>query len=462
MPVTAAASVALARRSGYHAGMEGNTKKKIPAEPTLFGGFGKREITPEPGTFGSLRLSPTKRALSVRDPLFATAMFLRSGETGLLVIALDVVGVSELTVERIAADASRRTGVAPDRVMVAASHTHQGPETQGEEPEIDIAPILDGVVNGATDAAAQAVSQAQPVRIGWGTCAAPEATKNRFHARLGTEGPVDPTVDILRVESTDGTLLGTLWHLGAHATTAMLADFVISADYPGVVNRMLEDAMGGVSLFLNGAAGNINPVLGERSFQQCETVGTHVAQAILAALPGIRCTAEAATAADSRRVTVPWTNRTDLIRPQAERDEVLRYFRGISTREPAADRYRSEWPTYQRLRTSWWRYRLLDELAQRQEEELLLTGLRIADRVLIGVPGEPFLELQMSVQRLVSGGRPLLVGYSGGYVGYIPDEASFEHQTYETNPSWVHRMGAQAGTRIVDAATELTRRLLVL
>jgi hypothetical protein len=389
-------------------------------------------------------------------------LFLRTGETGVVVIGLDVVGVSELTAERIATAVSVQTGLDGDRVMVAASHTHQGPETQGEEPEIDISPILDQMVQGASAAAAQAVAQAQPVRIGWGTCAAPEATKNRFHARLGSEGPVDPTVDILRVESLDGGLVGVLWHLGAHATTAMLADFVVSADYPGVVNRMVEDAMGGVSLFLNGAAGNINPVLGERSFQQCQAIGTHVAAAILAALPDIRCTEVATLAAGSEPVTVPWTNRRDLIEPTAEREEVLRYFRTIESMELEADQYRKEWPRYQKLRTSWWRYRLLDELAHRQEEDLTLTGLRIDDRVLVSVPGEPFLELQMSVQRLVSGGRPLLVGYAGGYVGYIPDEASFEHQTYETNPSWVHRMGAQAGTRIVEAATELTGRLLIL
>ena len=442
--------------------MEGNTAREHSAGTTLLGGFGKSDITPEPGAFGSLRLSPTKRALGVHDPLYATALFLRTGETGLLVIALDVVGVSERTVEQVADAVSQRTGVAEGRVMVAASHTHQGPETQGEEPEIDISPILEQVVQGAAHAAAHAVTQAQPVRIGWGTCAAPEATKNRFHARLGTEGPVDPTVDILRVESADGELLGSLWHLGAHATTAMLADFVVSADYPGVVNRMVEDAVGGVSLFLNGAAGNINPVLGERSFEQCETVGTHVADAILAALPGIRCTESATLAADSQRVTVPWTDRTDLIQPQAGREEVLRYFRNIATKELESRQYRELWPTYQKLRQSWWRYRLLDELADRQGEEVSLRGLRIADRVLVGVPGEPFLELQISVQRLVSGCRPLLVGYSGGYVGYIPDEASFQHQTYETNPSWMHRMGAQAGTRIVDGASELARRLLIL
>ncbi|MFP4383713.1 MAG: hypothetical protein ACLFSE_06675 [Spirochaetia bacterium] len=56
-----------------------------------YAGFAKREITPEPGTFGSLRLSPAKRSTGIHDPIFIRALSLRENKTRLLIISADSV-----------------------------------------------------------------------------------------------------------------------------------------------------------------------------------------------------------------------------------------------------------------------------------------------------------------------------------------------------------------------------------
>ena len=71
-----------------------------------------------------------------------------------------------------------------------------------------------------------------------------------------------------------------------------------------------------------------------------------------------------------------------------------------------------------------------------------------------------FVELQIELQKSFKL-RTIIFGYANGYIGYVPDAKSFETDSYETNPSWVHRVGQYAGANIIEAGKTLLKTIAV-
>lgn len=78
--------------------------------------------------------------------------------------------------------------------------------------------------------------------------------------RIGTpKSLIDDEVGIIRIDDGRGTRLATLIDYACHAVVINITtSFLFPADYPGVVQRLIEKEAGGVCLFRNGACGNIN------------------------------------------------------------------------------------------------------------------------------------------------------------------------------------------------------------
>src|SRR2546423_15273817 len=118
-----------------------------------------------------------------------------------------------------------------------------------------------------------ACSHLVDVRIGTGYGAA-DIGHNRLH--VNTDGtvnwfernltriptsPVDPMVSVLRIDQADGTPLAILVNYSCHPVVFGSDNLQYSADYPGVMTRIVEEAWGKKPLcfFLQGAPGEINP-----------------------------------------------------------------------------------------------------------------------------------------------------------------------------------------------------------
>jgi hypothetical protein len=263
------------------------------------------------------------------------------------------------------------------------------------------------------------------------------------------------------VEDQEGAVLGVLWHFAAHPTTAMRSEFAISADYPGVVNRAVTEALGCPCIFFNGAAGNINPELGERNFERMREHGERIAADLLPPLKETR-PAESPLSPGSRSavITVPLTDKE--IEPVADEtlQEIETFFETNQEIPDTIEALEKNWQRFQQLRTAWWRHALRIYLWQRAEETIRIKAHRLGDRLILAVPGELFTELQTRLARAFPGYRAMVVGWANGYCGYIPDRESFQVAGYETNPSIVHRTGPGAGEKIIDEGKNLLEELI--
>src|SRR6185503_4869388 len=139
-----------------------------------------------------------------------------------------------------------------------------------------------------SERAAQAIIAAakdmKPARIAFG---AGEARGiSRFRSTWPPNGPVDPEVGVIRVDSVaTGKPMAVLMNFAAHPTVLGADNMTFSADFVGYARNAVERLIGGdvMAIFANGAQGTIAPraFVGEDAWQRAENVGTILAAEVL-------------------------------------------------------------------------------------------------------------------------------------------------------------------------------------
>jgi neutral ceramidase len=294
-----------------------------------------------------------------------------------------------------------------DEVIFHASHTHSGP-TYAASPEA-VKHAIPRVVAAIQTAAKSMV----PVRIGsaWGQTylgfnrryLATDGSVEMFwrnETKVSTTFPVDPTVGVIRFDRADGTPLAVLVHYACHPVVLGPENLDYSADYPSEMRRYIEQQLGGMAFFLQGAAGDINPYYDKTTLIE-DAVG-------LMKQTGQKLGAEAVRVAKSIRTTAPASPRiqTKTVVLEARNRWNLEKLRPV-----LQERYHMEEIRAGRL--------LADHM------QLPVTTLMInQDLTFVGMPGEPFVEFQMQLRAKSPLPNSFLIGYTNGYFAYFPTIAA--------------------------------------
>jgi hypothetical protein len=83
-----------------------------------------------------------------------------------------------------------------------------------------------------------------------------------------------------------------------------------------------------------------------------------------------------------------------------------------------------------------------------------ISTAQLGELVLVALPGEPYNQLGIKIRR-DGGGSVLLLGYTNGYIGYIPTREAYASLDYEILMS---PLAPGAGERLRDAARQLFAR----
>jgi hypothetical protein len=220
---------------------------------------------------------------------------------------------------------------------------------------------------------------------------------------------VDRRVRVLRFRGSDGTPVATLVHAVCHPVHEMCIPRV-SPDFPGEMCGALEAGGGaGTAMFLNGAAGDINPPTVCGGPACARRHGRALARAAARSLAG---------ASTIRRPRLAFRRR-DVALP-------TRTLRGAPCARARAAR---------------------------------LCGLRIGPLAVVFLPGEPFMETALAIERASPVGRTLVVGYAEDYIGYLPPRRAFREGGYEVGPGRWSYLGAGAEAAVRREALRLLRFL---
>ena len=392
----------------------------LPADVALQAGVAKADITPS--SFGPMYGYANRKcgpANGTHDPLFAKALVLAAGESKMAIVTLDLGSiVSENLKQKVAAE----LGIPV--LLLAASHTHSGPsflpsETRapGVTPTaFDASPYQLEMEKKVFGAIREAASSLFPARLGTGRGSL-QLGYNRLLLREDGRaralfdnmervpyGPVDPEFTLLRVEDMNGATRALLVHYACHAVVLGPTSCKWSADYPGAMQARVEAAIPGAQcMFVQGGAGDINPLFEGRSGKEDEDFATMQKMGELLA------------------------------------DEVLRSAKQIPP--AASNRYPIE-STSEVLTFS-------DRWDKAKSLDVGITTVLINREIAIAaVPGEPMHKFQTYWKQHADVPFPLFYGYTysagGVWAGYIPDIRSAAYGGY----------GADVTTRIEVGAGE--------
>ncbi len=382
----AAAAVVIAAMAGAAQGQEplraGLARVEItPAGSMPMYGYANRKCGPATGT---------------HDPLWAKALVLEAGGSRMAIVTLDLGSIVSENLRREAAD---KLGIPV--LLLSASHTHSGPSflapagtgaglpPSGTPPS----PYLLEIEQKILGALQRAAGSMFPARLGVG----------RRSLRLGYNrlllrddgraravfnnleripyGPLDPEFTLLRVEDTAGATRALLVHYACHAVVMGPTSCKYSADYPGVLQARVEEELKGAQcMFVQGGAGDINPLfLGrkgndEEDFAVMQKMGELLATDVLKTARAIRAPAPAQPSIKSIAEVMKFQNRWD---------------------------------------------------AEKTMEVGITTVLINSEIAIAAVPGEPMHKLQTFWKANADVAYPLFYGYTyssgGGWPGYIPD-----------------------------------------
>ena len=246
-------------------------------------GFGKVDITPRVGV-ELLGYGPylNRHSTAVRDRLHARALAVSDGESTVLLISCDLVGLARVTTEEVRQRVGEAHGIPADNVLVHAIHTHSGPVTypnigwgDKDEPYLEVLPVR--IVAACSEALADmkpgvlrhTVVPCEGIGYDREKLARPElADCLREDWRPESPETTDTEAHVLTVE-TEGQLRGFLSYFSCHPVIGSQVSRYIHGDFAGVATNLLErEHLGSIGLFLQGCEGNINSCVVHHDEQQ--------------------------------------------------------------------------------------------------------------------------------------------------------------------------------------------------
>jgi hypothetical protein len=480
----------------------------VGAEPgagTLRGGVAKSDITNRaPGAV-------------IKDPLYAKVLVLDDGTTRLAIIAMDTTAIDGRSVScralndvaddflpKLRSRIERELKIPGGNVLVNASHTHPPGRLLCDDAE---------QIERTFDAVRRAVKDMVPVKVGTGSGHEDRITMNRnLRLKNGQNwtirhtnpcppddevagvGPIDPEIGVLRVDRTDGRPLALVYNFACHPLFGD-AKGSITANFPGVASRVIEENLGNdaMALFLQGAGGDVIDVL-FKDFNRPRDVapiGAALGVSTLKAANAIK-THDGRLSVISETIELP--RRTDIPKRVAalEREQaaLLESLRGLTLnfksflplylkyghdpKCPANDSYRylqdqqigvddsSAMDAVNRaniekylknIRAMERLTRIQDDIATLKKHEAInresgsatipaeVQGIRIGDCVFIAAPIEVLTEVGLNVKKASPHKHTFMAAFSNGYMHYGPPAADYDKGGYEVNecllaPEW--------------------------
>ena len=405
-----------------------------PTWPVMQGGFGQRT-------------SPSEGVL---DPVSAKALWVDNGDTAVLVITADLIAIpaqiSRPVVERLV----EATGLTASQILLCASHTHSGPLPFGAPGAPGVTEYSSFLVDRLVEVALAAGSALVACTIG---SAVGEVDVLLNRRTRGSPNLVDRRVPVLAVrDATTEGVLAMVFGVGCHPVTLGWENQLISGDFPGAAQRIIEEQIpGSTALFVNTTEANVIPVtspnldaLDPRGYRDgsaadVDRIGRAVADAVVGVLPDIVTSSSVRLGSARRDLRIEPNNAAlDLDTAQhrlAGATGVLAAALGEDFAERAggylwalASRYVVETDCSEdemrRVMIACCEFLGLSARVARgralEPVDVPIQVVRLHDLELLALPGEPLVEVGIEWSARANGDHAFVIGLANAHHRYLP------------------------------------------
>ena len=460
-------------------GITGGAGAAAQADHVFRAGAAVSNITPplDQPIVGGWYASP---ASDIHDELHARCLVLDDGETKLVFVIADCLGVSRELCDAAKNVIQDKTGIPIKNVLIAATHTHSSISTHGSDDDNggDMFGNYEGfVVRRIADGVRRAINHLEPARVGWGCAKEPTQVFNRRYFMkpdtptpnpfggtdkavmnpgrgypniLEAAGPTDTEIVFLSVQSRDGRPIALLANYSLHYVGPS-AGPVISADYFGVFADRIQQLFGAdrvnplfVGILSNGTSGDINNIdwlnkPGKRlpPYEKMRQVADLVAEAVHRAHQ--RIAFHDWVELDVRRKELPLVTRKPT-------EQQIAYARRILDKPEDAPKYHRHERVYAN--------RVMSLKDSPDRISVVLQSFRVGELGICAIPFEVFAEIGLELKNKTPFECAFTISHANGGYGYLPTARQHEWGGYET---WL-------GTNRVEirAAEKITKNLLTM
>lgn len=391
----------------------------------LRAGAAVRLITPDPllpvsGGIGVPRPSNEKKG-----DLYIRVLVLEKDDVRLAIVGIDNIGWPSVLGDKTRALIS---SISPENVLIGATHTHSAPDAYGFPDEngqhhADLQ-YLDRCVNLMADAVNEAVDKLEPavLKIAMGEA------QGKIAFNYYAESLYDPRCGVIQALSVDGHTIATLVNYAVHPEVIGSKRGILSPDLCGPLYDRIEDSVGGIAIFLNGALGgmvtadNRPEEIGVEPdpWQECIRIGELLADEALRILAGTEILTTPEIVCLSKEISFPVAS------------PIMQH---ILAHSPL--NYLSRMPNQVTTR---------------------INALKIGPAAILTIPGEALPNIGYYLKRNMQTEFPFLFGLTNDAFGYMltkVDYNSFKRYDYITRTS----LGEMTGEIYMEAALELVGKL---
>ena len=459
----------------------------------LRAGTGRRCINPPPGiAHGGWGAQKHEQAEGIDLDLWATALVLADGDTTALILDVDIQILTNERADQIRAAVNRATGVPIENIRACATHTHSGPvpyKSWIEKGYEMVEPWFQNLARWCAEAAVEAVAALVPVEVRAGRgacqinanrrCVAPNG--ERFLG-VNPNATCDHEVIVVRLDaqSPAAAPVATLVNYACHATIMGPANRQITPDYPGAMKRVVETAVGGRCVFLQGSAGNVGPVQGfqaeTRVYRELGAIlGHEVARVALelVAIPSSNSfravipsgaplgayDPDFATGRGSpvqiRGTEIAVPLRTGLPDKQAAAKQLAEWKAKLQQARARGDDAAATEATYMARRADI-QLRMADDFGGKTNAAVRAHFITFGEVALVGCNIEPFCEIGLAVKQASPFPITFMCGYTNGRMAYMPTAEEWRKGGYEVENS---PFGSNAGEVLQKEILETLRAM---
>jgi neutral ceramidase len=432
-----------------------------PTPQQLHAGVAVTDITPPIG-YRMCGYFNERLSTGVLNPLHAKALVLRQGDMRAALVFCDIIGISADVSQRARRQAQQETGISPENILLAGTHSHTGPlyfdalrdylhekavAQYGKDP-CEARDYPSELVAGIVKAIKDADAGVRPVQAEAGVAQQRGLSFNRrFHMKDGTvrfnpgllnpdivrpAGPIDPGVGVISFRAAnDDRVFASLVNFALHLDTT--GGTLYAADYPYFIEKNLREKFGQdfTLLFGTGTCGDINHFdVTTKDIRKPETIGATLAGTVAAA-PS-KAMAKPSLAVRRAVVEVPMQKFTAAEVAQAKKD-----MDKIGT---------ADMSFLDQVRT----YKIVDLQSRRGATiSLEVQVFRLSDEVaVVGLPGEVFVEHGLAIKKASPFPVTLVIELCQDDVAYVPTKKAFAEGSYETVNSRIAPRGGEAMTEV--------------
>jgi len=254
-----------------------------------------------------------RKSTGVHDDIYARSLALQVGNETIVMTSLDLLVALENDITAIRERAIGKLGRNDVHLLVGSVHNHAAPDTSGAYGGVP-KEYNQLVYDGASDAIAEAVRNLQPAQIGCADTTVEGILANNLDRERNI---TDPYLPIMRLTDQQERGIATLVNFPCHVNILDGRNTLVSADFVHYMLAMLEDQLGGMGIYFNGAVGDMYPVQvfreaapGEdlRAFEECKGFGETVAAAAIDAIRSAAMTNEVDLTIKKTTVDLPIGN----------------------------------------------------------------------------------------------------------------------------------------------------------